>query len=119
MSMLGSERVRRSFDGDVVILKSQTPRRDRVHARITLLRARGRITGLAIENARYNAGFAPVGDRAGWVPQPSQRLICIVTTRVSPRLTERITGNSVEGQSRSLCAQVKRMGRHHAATLAR
>jgi hypothetical protein len=68
MSVLGSERVRRSFDVDVVILKSQTPRRDCVHDRITLLRALGRISGLSIENACNSARFAPMTDDASWFP---------------------------------------------------
>jgi hypothetical protein len=50
--------VRRSFDADVVFLKSQTPRRYCVHDRITLLRARGRITGLLTENTCSSARFA-------------------------------------------------------------
>jgi hypothetical protein len=58
MSVLGSERVRRSFDDDVVFLKSQTPRCYCVHDGITLLRARGRITGLVNENACNSARFA-------------------------------------------------------------
>src|SRR5262249_48567297 len=44
MSVLGSESVRRSFDADVVILKSQTPRRYCVHKGITLWRGHARIT---------------------------------------------------------------------------
>jgi hypothetical protein len=68
MSVLGSERVRRSFDVDVVILKSQTPGRDCVHGGITLLRARGRIAGLSVEKARNRARFAPAVEDADKFP---------------------------------------------------
>jgi hypothetical protein len=72
MSLLGSETVRRSFDADVVILKSQTPHRDCVHDGITLLRARMRIAALLIEKACNSARIASMAGSRSSVPQPSQ-----------------------------------------------
>src|SRR5215470_19740773 len=100
MNALGSESVRRSFDADVVFLKSKTPRRYCVHNRITLLRAGRRITALLIENAHNGAR---IGSPIGIAPdgfQPSQRLIYIVVSKLSARRTERITGSWVKSQSR-------------------